>query len=63
MRRDGMAEDLSEIWTLGAADLVLVAGLPDGGRLGLAAQLVHWRAYRRFPDDEADLPPAAVEYL
>ena len=63
MRRDGMAEDLGGVWTLGPADLALVAGLPDAGRLGLAAQLAHWRAHGRFPDDEADLPPAAVGCL
>ena len=40
-----------------------LAGLPDAGKLGLAAQLVHWRQHGRFPDDEADLPPAAVGHL
>jgi hypothetical protein len=58
MRRGG-SEEADELWTLGPADLVLVAGLPGAGRLGLAAQLAHWRAHSRFPD-EADLPPAAV---
>jgi hypothetical protein len=43
--------------------LALVAGLPDAGKLGLAAQLAHRRAHGRFPDDEADLAPAAVGYL
>jgi len=37
-----MAEDFGEVWTLGPADRALVAGLPDGGRLGLAAQLAYW---------------------
>lgn len=60
MRRDGVAEDLGEAWTLGSADMALIAGLPAAGRLGLVAQLAHWRAHGRFPDDEADLPPAAV---
>jgi Domain of unknown function (DUF4158) len=63
MRRDGSAEEFGEVWTLGPADLALVAGLPDVGRLGLAAQLAHWRAHGRLPDDEADLPPAAVARL
>src|SRR5689334_12571317 len=63
MRRDGVAEDVGEVWTLGPADLALTGGLPDAGRLGLAAQLAHWRAHGRFPDDEADLPPAAVGRL
>lgn len=55
MRQDGVAEDLDKVWTLGPADMALIAGLPDAGRLGLAAQLAHWRAHGRFPDDEADL--------
>lgn len=54
MRRDGVAEDLGEAWTLGPADMALIAGLPASGRLGLVAQLAHWRAHGRFPDDEAD---------
>ena len=56
-------EELSELWTLGPAELVLVGGLSDASKVGLAAQLVYWRVYGRFPDDEADLPPAAVERL
>ena len=60
MPRDWSAEELSELWTLGPAELLLVAGLPDAGKLGFAAQLAYWRAHGRFPDDEADLPPAAV---
>ena len=31
-------EELSELWTLGPAELVLVGGLPDAGKLGLAAR-------------------------
>lgn len=43
--------------------MALVAGLPDAGKLGLAAQFAHWRAHGRFPDNEADLAPAAVGHL
>jgi len=32
---------------LGPADLALLVGLPDAGKLGLAAQLAHWRAHGR----------------
>jgi hypothetical protein len=63
MRRDNVAKNLGKIWTLDPADLALVAGLPDAGRLGLAAQLAYWRAHGCFRNDEADLPPAAVECL
>ncbi len=63
MRRDWSAEALGELWTLGPADLVLVAGLSDASKIGLAAQLAYWRVYGRFPDDESDLPPAAVGHL
>ena len=63
MRRDWSAEELSELWTLGPAELVLVGGLPDASKVGLAAQLAYWRVYGRFPDDEADLSPAAVGHL
>src|SRR6478672_9783380 len=45
------------------AELVLVGGLPDAGKLGLAAPLAYWHADDRFPDDEADLPPVAVGRL
>ena len=63
MRREWSAEELGELWTLGPAELVLVGGLPDASKLGLAAQLAYWRVHGRFPDDEADLPPAAVGHL
>jgi hypothetical protein len=63
MRRDWSADEFSELWTLGPAELALVAGLPDAGKIGMAAQLTYWRAHGCFPDDEADLPPAAVERL
>ncbi len=63
MRRDGSAEEFGEVWSLSPADLALVAGLPDAGKLGLVAQLAHWRAHGRFPEDEADLPPATVGHL
>jgi hypothetical protein len=45
MRRDRSAEELGDVWTLGPADLALAAGLPDAGKLGLAAQLAHWRSH------------------
>jgi hypothetical protein len=63
MRRLWSAEELGERWTLGAGDLALVSGLPDAGKLGLAAQLAYWRQSGRFPDEEADLAPAVVEHL
>ena len=63
MRRDWSADELGGSWTLGSADLALVAGLPDAGKLGLAAQLAHWRAHGRFPGGETDFSPAAVGHL
>jgi len=57
------AEELGEHWTLGAEDLALLSGLPDAGKLGLAAQLAYWRQKGRFPDEEADLAPAVVGHL
>ncbi|MBY0334838.1 MAG: DUF4158 domain-containing protein [Acetobacteraceae bacterium] len=63
MRRQWSADELGECWTLGVEDLALLAGLPDAGKLGLAAQLAHWRQHGRFPDDELDLPPAVVGHL
>jgi hypothetical protein len=41
MRRDWSAEELSELWTLGPAELALIGGLPDASKLGLAAQLAY----------------------
>ena len=58
MQRLWSAEELGERWTLGAEDLALLVGLPDTGKLGLAAQLAYWRQTGRFPDQEADLAPA-----
>jgi hypothetical protein len=63
MRRQWSADELGGRWTLAAEDLALLASLPDAGKLGLAAQLAHWRQHGRFPDDEADLAPAAVGHL
>ena len=63
MQRLWSAEELGERWTLGAEDLALLAGLPEAGKLGLAAQLAYWRQNGRFPDDEADLAPAVVGHL
>src|SRR3954447_8395065 len=63
MRRQRSVDEIGERWTLGPQDLALLAGLPDAGKLGLAAQLAHWRQYGRFPEDEADLAPAVVERL
>ena len=42
MQRLWSAEELGERWTLGAEDLALLVGLPDTGKLGLAAQLAYW---------------------
>jgi TnpA family transposase len=63
MQRQWSADELGERWTLRPEDRSLLAGLPDAGKLGLAAQLAHWRQHGRFPDDEADLAPAVVEHL
>src|SRR4051794_39457783 len=63
MRRQWSADELGEHWTLGPEDRALLADLADAGKLGLAAQLAHWRRHGRFPDDEADLAPAAIERL
>ena len=63
MRRRWSADELGERWTLGPEDLARPADLPDAGKLGLAAQLAHWRRHGRFPDDEADLAPAVIERL
>ena len=63
MQRLWSAEELGERWTLGVEDLALLSGLPDVGKLGLAAQLAYWRQNGRFPDEEADLASAVVGYL
>jgi TnpA family transposase len=63
MQRLWSAEELGERWALGAEDLALLSGLPDAGKLGLAAQLAYWRQNGRFPDEETDLAPAVVGHL
>lgn len=63
MQRLWSAEELGERWALGAEDFALLSGLPDAGKLGLAAQLAFWRQNGRFPEDEADLAPAVVGHL
>jgi hypothetical protein len=44
-------------------DLALPSGLPDTGKLELAAQLAYWRQNGRFFDKEVTLAPAIVEHL
>lgn len=63
MQRLWSAPELGEHWRLDREDLQLLAGLPDAGKLGLAAQLAYWRQHGRFPDEEADLAPAVVAHL
>src|SRR5689334_522700 len=63
MQRLWSTDELGERWSLEPEDLALLAGLPDSGRLGLAAQLAYWRQHGRFPDEEADLAPAVVGHL
>ena len=41
MRRLWSADELGERWALGPEDLALLAGRPDAGKLGLAAQLAY----------------------
>ena len=49
MQRLWSTDEPGERWTLGPEDLALLAGLPDAGKLGLAAQLAYWRRPGRFP--------------
>jgi hypothetical protein len=63
MQRLWSADELGERWALLPEDLALLAGLPDTGKLGLAAQLTYWRRHGRFPDDEGDLAPAVIGHL
>ena len=63
MQRLWSADELSERWTVLPEDLTLLVGLPNIGKLGLAAQLTYWRRHGRFPDDEADLAPGVIGHL
>ena len=63
MQRLSSADELGERWTLLPEDLVLLARLPAAGKLGSAAQLAYWRQHGHFPDDAADLAPAAAGHL
>jgi hypothetical protein len=63
MDRLWSTDELMARWSLAPDDMALLAGLTGGGKLGMAAQLAFWRQLGRFPDDEADLTTAMVEYL
>jgi hypothetical protein len=63
MDRLWSTDELMARWSLTPDDMALLAGLTGGGKLGMAAQLAFWRQLGRFPDDEADLTTAMVEYL
>jgi hypothetical protein len=45
MQRLWSADELCERWTLLPEDMALLAGLPETGKLGLAAQLTYWRQH------------------
>src|SRR5690242_10370165 len=63
MQRLWSADELCERWTLGVEDLALLSGLPESGKLGMAAQLAYWRQNGHFPDAEADFVPAVIGHL
>jgi TnpA family transposase len=63
MRRWWSADEIVERWSLTPEDLSLLVGRIDAGKLGLAAQLVYWRRYGAFPDEETDLAPAVIAHL
>ena len=63
MQRLWSADELEARWTLGSADLALLADLTGTGKLGMATQLAFWRQHGRFPDEEAEIAPAVVAHL
>ena len=63
MQRVWTAEGLGANWSLLPEDLALLTGRIDAGKLGLAVQLAFWRRQGRFPDAEADVAPAVIDYL
>jgi hypothetical protein len=63
MEQQGSADELLANWSLAPEDLALLDGPGGPGRLGLAVQLAFWRQHSRFPDDDADVPPATIAYL
>jgi len=63
MKRLWSTDELVLRWTLSPDDEQLTADHGDEAKLGLMCQLAFWREHARFPDVEADIAPAVVEYL
>ena len=51
------------VWSLSYADLEFINGYRHAMRIGLAAQLTHFRQFGYFPAQLKDVPSAALGYL
>lgn len=58
-----MEREFLVIWSLSYADLEFVNGYRHAMRIGLAAQLAHFRHFGYFPAQLNDIPSAAMDYL
>ncbi|MCG7522015.1 DUF4158 domain-containing protein [Ruegeria sp. Ofav3-42] len=58
-----MEREFLAVWSLSYADLDLVNGYRHAMRIGLAAQLAHFRHFGYFPVQLKDVPPSALDYL
>ncbi|MCX4538860.1 DUF4158 domain-containing protein (plasmid) [Streptomyces sp. NBC_00841] len=63
MRREWEPEDLIEVWTLLEEDQQRLRNKSGANRLGFALLLKFFEVEARFPEDEAEVPAAAVSYV
>lgn len=63
MKREWLADELAEHWTLSPSEREAVGNKAGPTRLGFAVLLKFFQLEGRFPRDAGEVPPAAIEYL
>ena len=58
-----MEREILAVWSLSYADLEFVNSYRHAMRIGLAAQLAHFRRFGYFPERLKDLPSESLDYL
>ena len=58
-----MEREFLAVWSLSYADLEFVNGYRHAMRIGLAAQLAHFRRFGYFPERLKNLPSESLDYL
>lgn len=58
-----MEREFLAVWSLSYADLEFINSYRHAMRIGLAAQLAHFRRFGYFPKRLKDLPSESLDYL